>query len=64
MHGVRQQLPRYGIEVTPTLIVAGRDRIEAARGVPFERLLEVADFLVERERAERRAAATRPPTGG
>ncbi len=54
---VRQQLPRYGITVTPTLIVAGKYRIEAARGVPFERLLQVADFLVSQERAAR--AATR-----
>lgn len=60
---VRQQLPRYGIDVTPTLIVAGKYRIEAARGVPFERLLQIADHLIERERAER-ATGAGDATGG
>lgn len=53
----RQQLPRYGIDVTPTLIVAGKYRIEAARGVPFERLLQVADFLIAKERTARTTSA-------
>jgi len=51
----RQQLPRYGINVTPTLIVNGKYRVEAANGVPHARMLDVVDHLIARERAARAA---------
>lgn len=42
----------YGITGTPSLVVAGRYRVAGNAAVPsFEAMLEVVDFLVERERA-------------
>ncbi len=49
----KQQVPRYGVGVTPTLIVAGKYRVEAGNGVPHQRMLEVVDFLIGKERAAR-----------
>jgi thiol:disulfide interchange protein DsbA len=49
----KQQVPRYGVSVTPTLIVAGKYRVEAGNGVPHQRMLEVVDFLINKERAAR-----------
>ena len=47
----QQQVPRYGVSSTPTLIVAGKYRIEAVGPNTHERMLQVADFLAAKERA-------------
>lgn len=47
----QQQVPRYGVSSTPTLIVAGKYRIEANAPNTHERMLQVADFLIAKERA-------------
>lgn len=49
----KQQVPRYGVSATPTLIVAGKYRIEPGNGVTHQRMLEVVDFLINKERAAR-----------
>lgn len=50
--------PRYQIEGTPTLIVAGKYRITTKSAGTYPKMFEVADFLVAREQA---AAAAVPP---
>lgn len=55
----RQTVPRWGVTATPTMVVAGKYRVTARAGEgSFERMLRVVDFLVERERAERRVEAS------
>ncbi|HET6604693.1 MAG TPA: thiol:disulfide interchange protein DsbA/DsbL [Xanthomonadaceae bacterium] len=48
----QQVVPRYQIEGTPTMIVAGKYRVVSTRD-GFEAMLEVVDHLVDKERAER-----------
>jgi protein dithiol oxidoreductase (disulfide-forming) len=50
-------IPRYQIEGTPTLIVAGKYRVttKSAGGHGF--MFDVVDFLVAKETAARAAAA-------
>ncbi len=45
-------LGKWGIRSTPTLVIDGKWRVSPRRGSTFEELLEVADFLIERERAD------------
>lgn len=52
----KQTLPRYQIEGTPTLIVAGKYKISVTREGGFERMLQVADQLIARERAAKKAS--------
>ncbi len=47
----QQQVPRYGVSGTPTLVVAGKYRIEAVKPNTHERMLEVANYLIAKERA-------------
>jgi thiol:disulfide interchange protein DsbA len=42
-------LPRYGVDGTPTFIVAGKYRITGASAGSYERLFQIIDFLVARE---------------
>jgi len=49
----KQQVPRYGVSSTPTMIVAGKYRIEVGSNQTntYSRILEIVDFLVAKERA-------------
>lgn len=47
----RQVLPRWNIEGTPAIVVAGKYRVMAPAAGGFEAMLQVVDQLVERERA-------------
>lgn len=47
----RSMVPRYGIEGTPTMIVAGKYRVTGASAGGFEGILQVVDYLVAREHA-------------
>ncbi len=51
----QQQVPRYGVSSTPTLVVAGKYRIEVGQNNTHARMLEIVDFLVAKERAARSA---------
>ena len=54
-------VPRYGVDSTPTLIVAGKYRIPLRRqGGSYEEMVEVARFLAAREAAA--VAAAKPAT--
>jgi protein dithiol oxidoreductase (disulfide-forming) len=53
----RQQVPRYGVESTPTMVVAGKYRVRLPAEGGFERLLQIVDFLIARERSTSASAA-------
>jgi thiol:disulfide interchange protein DsbA len=48
---------RTGIQYTPTLIVAGKYRINVNAGRGFEGMLATADFLIAREKSQSAATA-------
>ena len=52
----KQVLPRYQIEGTPTLIVAGKYKVSVTRDGGFEGMLKVADQLIARERDAKKAS--------
>jgi thiol:disulfide interchange protein DsbA len=47
----------WGIEGTPTMVVAGKYRVQSPGGEDgFEKMLKIVDFLVARERAAKKSA--------
>lgn len=55
MRHAEQQVRRYGVTGVPTVIVAGKYRTSATMaGGSFDALLKVIDFLVDKERNERK----------
>jgi protein dithiol oxidoreductase (disulfide-forming) len=48
---VKQTLPRYAVDGTPAIIVNGKYRVMALQGMSMDRMLEVTDKLIARERA-------------
>jgi thiol:disulfide interchange protein DsbA len=48
---VSQSLPRWGVDATPTFIVAGKYRVTGPAAGSYERLFQILDFLVAREAA-------------
>lgn len=56
----REQIKRWGVGYTPTLVIAGKYRIEPSRDGGFARMLHTADWLIEQERDDMRAATTGP----
>jgi thiol:disulfide interchange protein DsbA len=51
----QEQVPKYGVEGTPSLIVNGKYRVMAPREGSYAKMLQITDFLVEKERATRKA---------
>lgn len=54
-----QMLPRYGVQGTPTIIVAGKYRADVASAGGQEQLMQLIDHLVAKEAAAQTAASTR-----
>lgn len=52
---VKQTLPRYAIEGTPTIIVNGKYRAMAVQGSTMEQFMATIDKLIARERAAMKA---------
>lgn len=52
----RTRVAGYGVEGTPTIIVAGKYRVMAPREGGYPRMLAVTDALIERERAANASA--------
>ncbi len=52
----RSRAMAMGVDGTPTMVVAGKYRVTAPREGGFERMLEITDFLVAKERAARKPA--------
>jgi len=50
----QQQVPRYGVSGTPTMVVAGKYRVEPGEINSHERMLQIVDYLVEKERAAKK----------
>ena len=54
----RQQVPAWGVEGTPTMVVAGKYRVMSPGGDDgFEKMLQIVDFLVAQERAGKKKSA-------
>lgn len=53
LNRLKQQIPRYGVEGTPTMIVNGKYRVQMPRQGGPQGLLAIVDFLVAKERAAR-----------
>jgi thiol:disulfide interchange protein DsbA len=47
----QQLVPRYGVDGTPTVIVAGKYRVTGQSAGAYEKVFEVVDFLVGKEAA-------------
>lgn len=47
----RKRAMGWGVDATPTMIVAGKYKVQAPRQGGFERMLEIIDALVAKERA-------------
>ncbi len=47
----RSMVPRYGVEGTPTVIVAGKYRISGASAGSFDNVWKLVDYLVAKEQA-------------
>lgn len=50
-----QQVPKYGVDGTPTVIVGGKYRITGTSAGGMEKIFDVVKFLVDKELAERAA---------
>jgi protein dithiol oxidoreductase (disulfide-forming) len=51
----RELVPAWGVEATPTMVVAGKYRVPVAHQGGFSRMLRVVDHLVQTERSAQRA---------
>lgn len=47
----RKRAMGWGVDATPTMIVAGKYKVQAPREGGFKRMLEIVDALVAKERA-------------
>jgi thiol:disulfide interchange protein DsbA len=52
----KQVVPAFGVESTPTLIVAGKYRVTGRTAGSWEEMLAIADFLIGKESAARKPA--------
>lgn len=50
----KQQLPRYGVEGTPTMVVDGKYRVTLDQA-GFEKMLQVVDHLIAKQRLAKQA---------
>lgn len=54
----RERIPAWGVEATPTIVVAGKWRVMSRGGEDgFAQMLKVVDFLIAQERAAKKPAA-------
>lgn len=49
----KQVVPRYGVDGTPSVVVAGKYRVTGSSAGGWDQVFEVVDFLVARETAAR-----------
>ena len=52
-------IPRYEIEATPEFVIAGKYRVSARPGATQQQILQVVDFLVQKELIERTASTAK-----
>jgi thiol:disulfide interchange protein DsbA len=51
----KQMVPRYGVDGTPSVVVAGKYRITGGSAGGWQQVFEIVDYLVAREQAARKA---------
>lgn len=51
----KEQVPKYDVDGTPSLIVNGKYRVAAPREGGFPRMLQITDWLIAQERAAKKA---------
>lgn len=51
----KQMVPRYGVDGTPSVVVAGKYRVTGGSAGGWPQVFEIVDFLVAREQAARKA---------
>lgn len=56
-----QAMMRYEVEGTPTVIVAGKYKVQFGQAVPMGKVGEVVNFLIEKERSARRTSQVAAP---
>ncbi len=54
----KQQVPRYQVDGTPTMLVAGKYRVTGASAGGLEKVFDVVNFLVAKEAAAKAASAS------
>lgn len=52
----KQMVPRYGVDGTPSVVVAGKYRVTGSAAGGWQEVMQVVDFLVAREAAARATA--------
>ena len=60
----KQMVPRYGVDGTPTVIVAGKYRVTGGSAGGMEKIFDVVNFLVAKEAAAAKAAPAAAPAKG
>ena len=60
----KQMVPRYGVDGTPTVIVAGKYRVTGGSAGGMEKIFDVVNFLVAKEAAAAKAAPAATPAKG
>ena len=54
----QQQAPKWGVEGTPSIVVEGKYRVAAPREGSFQKMMQIVDHLVEKERAAQAQAGS------
>lgn len=60
----KQMVPRYGVDGTPTVIVAGKYRVTGGSAGGMEKIFDVVNFLVAKEAAAKVAAPAAAAANG
>ena len=60
----KQMVPRYGVDGTPTVVVAGKYRVTGGSAGGLDKVFDVVNFLVAKEAAAKKAAPAAAPAQG
>lgn len=60
----KQMVPRYGVDGTPTVVVAGKYRVTGGSAGGMDKMFDVVNFLVAKEAAAKKAAPAVAPAQG
>ena len=57
----KQIIPRYGVDGTPSVIVAGKYRVTGGSAGGMEKVFDVVNFLIAKEIAAKKLAVAATP---
>jgi thiol:disulfide interchange protein DsbA len=60
----KQVVPRYQVDGTPTIVVAGKYRVTGQSAGSQDKIFDVVNFLIAKEAAAKKAAGTAAPAQG